>query len=50
MKLVLIQGNALASYEGRKQTAVVLLDSWDFDGMHAWIEEFRVSGPQALAA
>jgi hypothetical protein len=47
MKLVMIQGNHIASYEGRKQTALVRVDHWDF-AVSEFIEGFRVSGPGAL--
>jgi len=48
MKLVLIQGNAIARYVGRQQELVITTDHWDFD-VPVFIEDLRARGKEALA-
>lgn len=47
MKLVLIQGNYMANYEGREQRSVIEAHNWDFD-VRAVVETFRTEGAKAF--
>lgn len=47
MKLVLIQGDYMAHYEGRKQDVIIHVDTWDFD-VRNFIEDFRTRGEKAV--
>jgi hypothetical protein len=47
MKLVMIQGDHIAFYEGRKQVVLVKVNDWDFD-VPGFVEDLRVLGLKAL--
>lgn len=49
MRLVLIQGNSLANYIGRKQDCILQVDGWNPEwDPRPFIEEFRMTGELAL--
>ena len=48
MKLVMIQGDLMAQYEGRKQMSVLKVNHWDFD-VSGYVELLRTQGVEAFS-